>query len=183
MEIFSLILFVCLGAGSLLSGILVIAHRSPLVSIFSLVANALCVAGIFLLLGDPFLAMVQVVVYAGAILVLFLFVVMLLDVRRDDLPGGGGKLRRVLLTFLILAFGLALGAAACAAFLYGPAAAAPLVAASPALLSRLLFGRYVLSFEVVSVLLLAAMLGIAMLTLRRPSASGDGQGPGGGGSS
>jgi NADH-quinone oxidoreductase subunit J len=164
METVSLILFFCLAAAALASGIFVIAHRNPMASVFSLVVNAVCVAGIFLLLGDAFLAAIQVIVYAGAILVLFLFVVMLLDVRRDELFGAGGRLRRVLLALFVAALGLAIGRGIVSGI--GPGAEGAGTTAGVPAFSDLLFQRYLLPFEVVSMLLLAAMLGVVVLTMR-----------------
>jgi len=172
METYSLILFALLSLAAIVSGILVVALRSPVASVFSLAVNAVCVAGVFLLLGDTFLAAVQVIVYAGAILVLFLFVVMLLDVRKDDLRGAGGRLRRGLLTLLVAGLGLLLVLAGVAATGLRGLEAGPGEPAGPEGLSDLLLGRYLLPFEVLSMLLLAAMIGIAVLTLRRTGESG-----------
>jgi len=178
METLSLILFFCLAAAALASGILVVAHRNPVASVFSLVVNAVCVAGIFLLLGDAFLAAIQVIVYAGAILVLFLFVVMLLDVRRDELFGAGGRIRKGLLALFLVALGVAIGTGTVSA-IRPDAAGAETTAGLPAF-SDLLFQRYLLPFEVVSMLLLAAMLAVVVLTMPRAPAGtpeGETEGP------
>ena len=80
------ILFICLGVGALASGIVVVLGRNPVVSVVNLVFTFFFLGGIFLLLGFPFMWAIQILVYTGAILVLFLFVILLLDLRREEFP-------------------------------------------------------------------------------------------------
>ena len=88
------ILFILFGAVSLIGAIAVISFRHPIYSALSLVVTFFAQAGLFLLLGAHFVAAVQVIVYAGAIMVLFLFVIMLLNLGTLSVKGAvGGKLK------------------------------------------------------------------------------------------
>jgi NADH-quinone oxidoreductase subunit J len=155
------IFFYLFAALTLGFGILVLVSRNPVNSAMFLVLTIVSMAGLFVLLGAFFLAAIQILVYAGAVMVLFLFVIMLLDLKEEQ--------RRK-----IRVFGLAGGlvsAGAIAAILVRSLARAPLGAeAAPTLeggtipLGKLLFTQYALPFEIVSVLLLVAMVGVVLLT-------------------
>jgi len=164
MDPVSLGLFWLLAVAALVSGVFVVSHRSPVGSVFALIVNSICLAGIYLVLGDSFLAAIQVIVYSGAILVLFLFVIMLLDVRRDELTGAEGLARRLAVGLLVVSLGILVGLA----FFYGiavaPRGAEGIEAGGLSELADLLFSKYILVFEAVSVLLLAAMVGVVVLT-------------------
>lgn len=161
-------LFTALALGS---AIVVVTHRNPVYSVMSLVVTLFSTAVLFVLLGAPFLAALVVLVYAGAILVLFLFVLMLLNVGRER-PSGGGGLQRVL-------------AIAGSVFFSGLLALLvwrqPLIDTSRPLseelvdverLATLLFSRYLLPFEIVGLLLLAAVIAATVLA-RRPGTLGE----------
>ena len=126
------------------------------------------VAGLFLTLGAQFIAAVQIIVYAGAIMVLFLFVIMLLQLRGE--PGGGRRMLgpKVLGGVMGLALMAQLGAVvATTSYPSGapnPAFDSPL---NTQAVGRLLYTRYLLPFEVTSVLLLVALLGAVVLAKRR----------------
>jgi NADH-quinone oxidoreductase subunit J len=159
------ILFYILAFLTLIFGFLVIANpfsRNPVTSAMFLVLTIISLAGLFVLLHAWFLAAVQVLVYAGAVMVLFLFVIMLLDLRAEE--------RR---RFKILAVigGMTSAGAILLIFLHNLRVAAPLGPAdSPSqeggtfALGKLLFTQYVLPFEIVSVLLLVAMVGVVLLS-------------------
>ena len=86
------ILFYFFAAIAVVSALVVIGQKNPLYSAFALIVTLCSVAAIFGLLASPFIAVLQVIVYAGAIMVLFLFVLMLLNVKREeDRPRKGGK--------------------------------------------------------------------------------------------
>jgi NADH-quinone oxidoreductase subunit J len=151
---------------TLVCGFLVVANpfsRSPVTSAMFLVLTIIWMAGLFVLLHAWFLAAVQVLVYAGAVMVLFLFVIMMLDLKAEE--------RRRLGAFSV-ATGL-LGAGALTAIFFS-SLASPLPAHVPpgpltvegdtAELGKLLFTRYLLPFEIVSILLLAAMVGVILLS-------------------
>lgn len=149
---------------TLVCGFLVIANPfslNPVTSAMFLVLTMVFLAGLFVLLHAFFLAAIQVLVYAGAVMVLFLFVVMLLDLKTEE--------RRRLRVF-----GIATGLIAVGAILFiffrtlarAPLGArpAPELEGSTMALGKLLFTRYLLPFEVVSVLLLVAMIGAIFLS-------------------
>jgi NADH-quinone oxidoreductase subunit J len=158
------ILFYVFAALTLLCGVLVIANpfsRNPVTSAMFLVLTIISMAGLFVLLHAFFLAAVQILVYAGAVIVLFLFVIMLLDLKEEQ--------RRKIKTFGIIAGLVSVGAIA-AIFLKSlhatslNAQSSPTIEGDTALLGKLLFTQYVLPFEVVSVLLLVAMIGVILLS-------------------
>jgi len=159
------ILFYVFAALTLLCGALVVANpfsRNPITGAMFLVLALMSLAGLFVLLHAFFLAAVQVLVYAGAVMVLFLFVIMLLDLREAR--------RRKLKRFSLVAGLTAVGAVAvllCRSLLdprpgAGPPAAT--AAGDTASLGKLLFTVYLLPFEIVSLLLLVAMVGVVLLS-------------------
>jgi NADH-quinone oxidoreductase subunit J len=157
---------------ALASAIVVIAHRNPVYSTMSLVVTLVSVAALFVLLGAPFIAALQVLIYTGAIVVLFLFVIMLLNVQREGAGPASGRGQK---------WGAVLAASAFAGMLgmllwraYAPAQAPPLtedLVSLPAL-ARRLFGEYMLAFQMIGLLLLAAVIGATVLA-RRPDAKSD----------
>jgi NADH-quinone oxidoreductase subunit J len=158
-------LFYVFAALTLLCGLLVVANpfsRNPITSAMFLVLTIVSLAGLFVLLNAFFLAAVQVLVYAGAVMVLFLFVIMLLNLKEED--------RRQVNKFGLGAGLVSVGAIA--AILVGtilvtkPGAGlpAPTVAGDTASLGKLLFLDYLLPFEILSVLLLVAMVGVILLS-------------------
>ncbi|HEX9780581.1 MAG TPA: NADH-quinone oxidoreductase subunit J [bacterium] len=155
-------IFFYLFAGLMLVAALgVVLSRHPISSVLSLLASMFCLAALFVMLQAYFLAAIQILLYAGAVLVLFLFVIMLLNLSSDALK----RLRLFTLPAAgIVAAGLLLIALQ-HAFLAGaphPAAAPELGAVEP--LGRELFRRYLLPFELVSFLILGALLGAVTLT-------------------
>ena len=165
------VVFWLLAVTALVAGVMVITRRNPVASALWLVVVMFCLAGHFMLLHGFFVAAVQVIVYAGAIMVLFLFVIMLLNLS-------DAELRRAAPTFVKGASVVAAGVVALlviAALVAGrPPPAAPAAASSPAgppfgdpeAVGRLLFTDYLIPFEVASVLLLAAMVGAVVLAKR-----------------
>jgi NADH-quinone oxidoreductase subunit J len=134
------------------------------------VINLGTIAVFYLVLNAPFLAMVQVAVYAGAIMVLFLFVIMLLGAEKT---GGEGKLKWQRPLALILTLALIIeGAYVVVTQATSHQALSLAVSDSdPVAVGQLLFDRYLLPFEATSVLLLVAMLGAIVLTLRKEEES------------
>jgi len=174
-------LFYLLGAGSVLFAVGVVRARMPLFSVLSLLGTFFCLAAIYLLMGFPFLAATQLLVYAGAIMVLFLFVIMLLNLGNEaELERHAGLSlsgRRLLVAGTSAAL---LGLVGLAAADVDSAFAADTLPKERALddlptLARLLFSRYMLPFEAASLLLLATMVAVIVLAKRqreRPGASG-----------
>jgi NADH-quinone oxidoreductase subunit J len=149
---------------TLVFGFLVIANpfsRNPVTSAMFLVLTIVSLAGLFVLLHAFFLAAVQVLVYAGAVMVLFLFVIMLLDLKAEER-------RRV--TLLSVIGGLVSVGAVLAIFLSSlrqtllAASQSPTLEGGTVRLGKLLFTQYLLPFEIVSVLLLVAMVGVVLLS-------------------
>ncbi|HVT19243.1 MAG TPA: NADH-quinone oxidoreductase subunit J [Thermoanaerobaculia bacterium] len=164
-----LAIFILFAGLALVSSIVVVTHKNPVYATLSLVLTLFSVAVLFVLLGAPFLAALQILIYAGAILVLFLFVLMLLNVGRQEGPSG----HRVQL-FTALLGGVAFAAMLVLLFWRqqgGPRPpAAPLSAQLVSLtaLAQELFGRYLLQFEIVGLLLLVAVVGATVLARRPP---------------
>jgi len=157
-------LFWFLSIAMLLSGIGVIASRNPVTSAIFLVLLFVFLAGLFALLEAFFLAAIQVLVYAGAVIVLFLFVIMLLDIRAS-------QLRRF--RWLAVFGGIAVaGALAWELVLILRQPVQSLVNGGANLHGGLeavvkpLFTRYMLPFEITALLLLVAMVGVVLLSKR-----------------
>ena len=158
-----------IGFVAILSALLVVMHPNPMVSVLFLILNLFCVALFYLLLQAQFLAALQVIVYAGAIMVLFVFVVMLLNLRAEEAVRSGSGPQRATALLLGVAFaGLMFRAIQTRAgrsyfepgsFVQGFGTAKDL--------GGLLFGRYLFAFEAASVLLVAAMVGAVILAKRR----------------
>ena len=156
-------LFYVFGALAVVASLMVIGQRNAMYSVLLLIASFGALSGLYVLLEAPFVAVIQIIVYAGAIMVLFLFVVMLLDVGReqpDAVPFGG--VRRL---GMVLAGGLLLELV----WALGRTTAAPGRPGLPALVSVktigvVLFTDYGFAFEVTAVLTLVAMLGAVVLT-------------------
>lgn len=158
------LLFIFLAAIAIVAALGMLFSRNAVHSALFLVLNFATIAVFYVVLNAPFIAMVQVTVYAGAIVVLFLFVIMLLGAERLRSLGslsGVDRWQRILAGVLALAL---LGVTV-AALLQGGASAGeiPLVDSSPVALGLALFEGYVLPFEITGVLLLAAMIGVVVL--------------------
>jgi NADH-quinone oxidoreductase subunit J len=157
--VFSIILVAC--------GVMVITVRNPVHAVLFLILAFFNAAGLFVLLGAEFLAMILVIVYVGAVAVLFLFVVMMLDVDFSELREGfsrylpiGLAVGIVLLTELIFVVG---------SFAVAPGAVQPLPpdqVTNAEAIGRVLYTKYVYFFELAGGVLLVAMIGAIVLTLR-----------------
>ncbi len=161
---FYLFATMCVGAG-----LMVVAAKNPVHAVLFLIVAFFNAAGLFVLLGAEFLAMILVVVYVGAVMVLFLFVVMMLDVDFAELRAGflkylpiGATIGLLLLAELILVLGAWVATPKIAA-----QAPTPPVAdiGNTEALGLILYTRYVYLFEVAGLILLVAMIGAIVLTL------------------
>jgi len=169
------ILFLGFAALLVVTSLLVVLHRNPVTSALFLVLAFCSLAGIYLLLRAEFLGMVQIVVYAGAIMVLFLFVIMYLNLQHDVESGVQIAVRRGL-GWLAGATLLLTGAALLRRGLpLGPANEVMAGAAqgNVAGIGRALYSRYLFPFEITSILLLVAMVGVIVIArgrvARRPA--------------
>jgi NADH-quinone oxidoreductase subunit J len=158
------ILFAALAIGGALGTVL---SRNAIHSALSLILTMAMLAVFYLMLNAPFIAMVQLAVYAGAIMVLFLFVIMLLGAER--LAGVAGGSRWQMYLALLLA-GLLFVLFTTALVMQGTGfdSVAAVIEAGPEAVGLRLFEAYVFPFEVTSVLLLVAMVGVLVLRSRKP---------------
>jgi NADH-quinone oxidoreductase subunit J len=149
----------------------VVFHKNPVHCALLLVAVLLSLSGLFIMLHAAFIAVLQVIVYAGAIMVLFLFVLMLLNLRQDAdvLTPGAAKGFGFLFALLVLVelpwTALSAGGPNGAP----PAGAAPLPAdfGSPGAIGRILYTTWLYPFEITSILLLVAVVGAVVLAKRK----------------
>jgi NADH-quinone oxidoreductase subunit J len=164
--------FYVFAAVAVASAVMVITSRNPVHSVLFLILCFFNAAGLFILLGAEFLAMILVVVYVGAVMVLFLFVVMMLDIDFAELRQGmlnylpvGGTIGLILLVELVLALGT---------WAISPEASRVIAAPAPPLtnltnteaLGQILYTRYIYFFQAAGLILLVAMIGAIVLTLR-----------------
>ncbi|MCK4428128.1 MAG: NADH-quinone oxidoreductase subunit J [candidate division Zixibacteria bacterium] len=165
-----LVIFVIMSIVATVCAILVISHRNPVASALFLIATMVSLAILFLALNAPFLAAIQIILYAGAIMVLFLFVIMLLNLRKDEF----GPERRGAQRFFAILFGflfLILVATAIDVGLstlgYRGVPTERLAPAGVEPLAELLFTKYLFPFELASVLLLVAIVGAIVMAKRK----------------
>lgn len=165
--------FYLFSAVAIASAFMVVVSKNPVYSVLFLILAFVNAAGLFLLMGAEFLAMILVVVYVGAVAVLFLFVVMMLDVDFAELRQGfitylpvGALVGIALLAELALVVGTwTLNPAAIGA----PAAASPAAAAAASnieAIGQVLYTKYIYFFQASGLILLVAMIGAIVLTLR-----------------
>jgi len=164
------VLFILLALSSILSALLVITTPSPIASALYLVVTFFCIAGLYVLLAAPLLAAIQIIVYAGAVLVLVLFVIMLLNLKRiEEKISRGWKSAGIVVTVLLVGISFAAIAASTAVLVLGTQDV-PIGFGKVATLGQLLFTQYLYPFEVVSVLLLLAIVG-AVAIIRKQGSS------------
>ncbi len=164
------ILFFILAAAAIVTAVLMILQRNPVMSALYLVANFFCIAALYLLLRAQLLAVLQVAVYAGAIMVLVIFVIMLLNLGEEQKLAERINVKTVL--GIVLAFGFLLE------LLYlfltpGSQALPEVISPNADLIGTVesmgtaLFGKFLLPFEVTSMLLLAAIVGAVILAKKQ----------------
>jgi NADH-quinone oxidoreductase subunit J len=165
--------FYLFAAVAVASGVMVIGARNPVHSVLFLILAFFNSAGLFVLLGAEFLAMILVVVYVGAVAVLFLFVVMMLDINFSALREGfirylpiGALIGLILLAELVLVFGAWVVSPEVAQVALHPIPVTPEVTNARAL-GRILYTDYFYLFQTAGLILLVAMIGSIVLTLRQ----------------
>jgi NADH-quinone oxidoreductase subunit J len=168
------IMFYIFAVITVASGVMVVAARNPVHSVLFLILAFFNSAGLFILLGAEFLAMILVIVYVGAVAVLFLFVVMMLDIDFAELRSGfmrylpiGALIGFILLAELILIFGSWAIAPEIAGLKTAPLPQGAAVVTNTRALGDLLYTRYVFAFQASGMILLVAMIGAIVLTLRQ----------------
>ncbi|MBP7674717.1 MAG: NADH-quinone oxidoreductase subunit J [Thermoanaerobaculia bacterium] len=164
-----LVVFAIASGLAIVSALAVVVVKKPVRSVISLVVTFFALAILSVLLAAPFIAAIQVIVYAGAILVLFLFVVMLLNLTNEAASKDRRPIQRLLgLVSVVALGGLLLGVTLRAGAPPVPAAGGLIPAKDEIpILGRLLFSDYLLAFEALSVLLLLAAVGALVLSKRR----------------
>lgn len=166
-----LVLFFTLAIIAIATAIGMLISRSTVYAALHLVINFVTVAIFYLLLDAPFIALSQIAVYAGAIMVLFLFVIMLLGI--DNIAGElewKNMIWPVIMAVILLVEGVFLVLQRVGQNVYVGAAGTEL--SNPSLMAKVLFTDYLLPFEVTAVLLLVAMIGAIVLNKREKSAKG-----------
>jgi len=167
-------MFYVFGAIAVLGSVLVIGQRNPIYSVLAIIVAFFGLSGLYILLEAPFVAVVQIIIYAGAIMVLFLFVVMLLNVPREDAAEWDRthpyyrpwplRIGGVLAALLALQLGWALSRT--------PGLGLSVTEQRPGVssvteLGRVLFTDYMFAFEVTSILIIVAMVGAVVLARKR----------------
>lgn len=154
----------------LVGGLFTVISRNPVHSVLWLILSFISSAGLFVLLGAEFVAMLLVIVYVGAVAVLFLFVVMMLDVDFAELKAEMAKYMPLALLIgmiLLMQFGLAYGVWETAEGAEAARAAVPADGVeNTAALGLLIYDKYFLLFQLAGLILLVAMIGAIVLTLR-----------------
>ncbi len=157
---------------AVVSGVLVVASRNPVHSVLWLILAFFSSAGLFVLLGAEFVAMLLVIVYVGAVAVLFLFVVMMLDVDFAELRGELSRytpIGMLIGVIILIQLGFAFGAWEVTDAALGArdaVAPAPEELQNTAALGNLIYTKYVFLFQTAGLILFVAMVGAIVLTLR-----------------
>ena len=156
---------------AIFAALMVVFYRNPMVSVVFLIVNLICIALFFLILHAQFLFAIQLIVYAGAIMVLFVFVVMLLNLRHEEATRSGSRVQTTLAlaggVFLVGALWMALWGRSVAPNTYTGGFWIGFGTVED--MGRLLFNDYLFAFEAASVLLVAAMIGAVILARRKES--------------
>jgi len=161
--------FLIVAAIAVITSILVVTNKNPLNSALSLIMTFFCLATLYVMLEAPFMAAIQIIVYAGAIMVLFVFVIMLLNVRTEAARRGKHALFLGTMTGLLLLIQTwyTVGKGSLAG-VRGPIDSALIAKAGHTeLLGTALFTDFLLPFEITSILLLAAMVGAVILSKKK----------------
>jgi NADH-quinone oxidoreductase subunit J len=159
--------FYMLSGIAILSGVLVITRKNPVHSALALILTLLCVAGLYLMLYAPFVAGVQIILYVGGIMVLFLFVIMLVNLERSEKEK---QFNQQWLPGILAALGL--GTLFVAIYIKGKNAFPMLPPALPEAdntqrVGVLLYSNYMFPFEIASLLLLVAIIGAVVMAKKR----------------
>jgi len=161
-----LLIFTGLALVATVSAVLVVVQRHAVYSALFLIITMGALAGVYILLEAYFVWVIQIIVYAGAIMVLFVFVIMLLDIRREQdpwAPPGRGRIVLAVLLSLVLLVELVMAVAQRLVLRPVAGAAAAGDFGTTLTVGRLLFTEYLFPFEITSVILLVAMVGAMVL--------------------
>src|ERR1700692_4915353 len=168
------VMFYLFAVVAVASGVMVVLSKNPVHSVLFLILAFFNSAGLFVLLGAEFLAMIVVIVYVGAVAVLFLFVVMMLDIDFAELRSGfmrylpvGALVGFILLPELMLVFGSWVIAPGVAGLEAAPLPANAAALTNTRALGDLIYTRYIFAFQAAGLILLVATIGAIVLTLRQ----------------
>jgi len=163
-----LIAFFVLALLLIASAIVVITNRNPVSAAVALAFNLVAIAGLYMVLDAQFIGLLQVIVYAGAIMVLILFVIMLLNLREEAKAHPAGTFQRILAPVTALLFAIVIGRAVWSS---APSSFPEKVEGfgTAASLGKELFTRFYYPFEAISLLLVVAMIGAVLLAKRKVS--------------
>jgi NADH-quinone oxidoreductase subunit J len=168
--IFQWLIFLGIAFTSIIASLLVITRKNPIHSALFLVLTLLCVAGLYIMLYSQFIAIIQVVVYAGAIAMLIVFVIMLLDLEQELRSGLKLFYSKVIGGFLaiLFLFGIIYSVVAKSpSGKMGSSYTSENVSSNVKAVGEMLFTQYLFPFEIVSVLLMAAVVGAVILSKKR----------------
>ena len=162
------LLFYAFAAGGVISALLVVTRRNPIISVICLIVNFFCLAGLYLTLHAQFIAVIQILVYAGAIMVLFVFVIMLLNLGDERRLRDGFSWKKV------VAGGLGFGVLMELIYIVMMNTASQSIDMDRATnigtveaVGHMLFTRFLFPFEVTSLLLTAAIVGAIILAKKK----------------
>ncbi len=167
--VFQWLIFLGVAFTSIMTSLLVITRKNPIHSALFLVATFLCMAVLYLLLQSQFIAVIQVIVYAGAIVMLIVFVIMLLDLEEELRSGLKLLYSKVIGSVLAVFFFLGILYAVTASPLTGKTGpyTPEKVSANARAVGEVLFTQYLFPFEIASILLVAAIVGAVVLSKKR----------------
>ncbi len=161
------ILFYLLAGCAIASGVLMILQRNPLMSAIYLIMNFFCIAGLYLLLRAQFLAVIQIVVYTGAIMVLVVFVIMLLNLGDEQRLTEKYDVKKIVGVVLVLGFVMEMAYIVFSTGTGSGVSGEALTIGTVEGLGDALFGKFLLPFELTSLLLLAAIVGAVILAKKK----------------
>lgn len=167
--LFQWLIFLGMAFVSIIASLMVITRKNPIHSALFMVLTLLCVAVLYILLHSPFIAIIQVIVYAGAIVMLIVFVIMLLDLEEELRSRLKIASFKVIGGFLAVVFLMGILYAAVAKSPAGQAGSytAEKMASNVRAIGESLFTTYLFPFEIVSILLVAAIIGAVILSKKR----------------
>jgi NADH-quinone oxidoreductase subunit J len=167
--LFQWLIFLGVAFTSIIASLLVITRKNPIHSALFMVLTLLCVAMLYLLLYSQFIAIIQIVVYAGAIAMLIVFVIMLLDLEEELRSGLKLLYSKVIGSVLAVLFLCGIIYSVAATSLTGKVGSytPEKVSANVKAVGEILFTQYLFPFEIVSVLLVAAIIGAVILSKKR----------------
>ncbi len=160
-----LLMFYIFGGVAVLAAFLMIISWNPVAAVLNMILVMFCLAGLFVLLNAHFIAAIQILVYAGAIMVLFMFVVMLLNLRGNE-PLWKSRDKNIILSFLGALLAVSAFMKLSGTLKIGDAYKAVQLGedfGTTALVGKILFTDYLLPFEIASIVLLVAIVGAVML--------------------